>query len=93
MKTERKRGFSLGQVVATPGALETIPPEDVTTALARHAAGDWGDVGPVDWQMNEMALEDGDRLFSAYFDGNGRKFWLITEADRSATTILLPEEY
>lgn len=93
MKTERKRGFSLGQVVATPGALETIPPEDISKALARHRAGDWGEVGKADWAENELSLREGFRLLSAYRDGNGVTFWVITEADRSATTILLPEEY
>ncbi len=93
MKTGTERKFSLGQVVATPRALETIPPEDVMTALARHAAGDWGEVGPEDWRENEFSLKEGFRLMSVYRDGRGVTFWLITEADRSATTVLLPEEY
>jgi hypothetical protein len=77
----------------TRNAHETLDPWDVIKALGRHARGDWGDVGPVDWQMNQMALEDGDRLLSVYYDENGVKFWIITEADRSATTVLLPEDY
>lgn len=85
--------FELGRVVSTPGALAAVTGEDIAKALARHHQGDWGDVGPVDWQMNEMALEGGDRLFSVYYALNGVKIWVITEADRSATTVLLPDEY
>ena len=85
--------FDLGRVVSTPGALAAVTREDIATALARHHRGDWGDVGPVDWQMNEMALGEGDRLFSVYYALNGVKIWVITEADRSATTVLLPDEY
>lgn len=93
MKTATKREIPLGQVVATPNALGAIPPEDVLKAIARHAAGDWGECGPEDWQENELSLKEGFRLFSVYRDGNGVKFWVITEADRSATTVLLPEDY
>ncbi len=93
MKTKTKPGFELGQVVATPGALETLPPEDVMTALARHAAGDWGEVEKADWAENERSLREGFWLMSVYRDRNDVKFWVITEADRSATTVLLPEEY
>jgi hypothetical protein len=85
--------FELGRVVSTPGALAAVTGEDIAKALARHHQGDWGDVGPVDWQMNEMALEGGDRLFSVYYALIGVKIWVITEADRSATTVLLPDEY
>ena len=86
--------FKLGQTVATPGALEAmeqaaISPMDL---LRRHQRGDWGDLGNEDKQSNDQALSLGDRIFSAYqFDRI--KFWVITECDRSATTILLPEEY
>ena len=93
MKTKTKRNFALGRVVATPNALAAICREDMETALARHAAGDWGEVGPEDWQENELSLKEGFRLFSVYRDRNGVKFWIITEADRSATTVLLPEDY
>lgn len=85
--------FSLGQVVSTPGALESLDPRDVFAALARHHRGDWGDCCPEDWESNEEGLRDGFRLFSAYRTGCGEKFWIITEADRSVTTILLPSEY
>ena len=84
--------FSLGQIVITPGALE-LSPESPPHALARHLAGDWGDLDPEDGRANERALVDGSRLFSVYRDSGGTKFWIITEGDRSATTILLPSEY
>ena len=85
--------FPLGQTVSTPGALETLHPEDIYRCLTRHAQGDWGECCEEDRQENELALEKGFRLLSVYRDRNGTKFWIITEADRSATTILLPSEY
>lgn len=85
--------FELGQVVSTPGALEAITREEILTALSRHSQGDWGEVGPDDWQENETSLREGFRLLSAYRSKNGERFWVITEADRSVTTILLPSEY
>ena len=83
--------FALGQTVITAGALATLSPEEVLTALGRHAAGDWGDVDPDDWQANERALLEDTRLVSVY--RLSRKFYVITEWNRSLTTILLPEEY
>ena len=85
--------FAFGQTVGTPGALEVIHPEDLSRSLQRHAQGDWGDCGEQDRQENDLSLLEGFRLFSVYHDRNGTKFWIITEADRSATSILLPEEY
>ena len=85
--------FTLGRLVATPNALAQIPADDMLASLARHASGDWGDVCPEDWQANEQALCCGSRLFSAYHTGTGTKFWIITEADRSVTTVLMPEDY
>lgn len=93
MNEPLKMKFPLGCPVSTPGALETLHPEDIYRCLLRHAQGDWGDCGEEDRQENELALEQGFRLFSVYRDRNGTKFWIITEADRSATTILLPSEY
>jgi hypothetical protein len=93
MKTQTQRKFSLGRVVATPNAVAATCREDMETALARHAAGDWGECGREDWRENELSLKEGFRLFSVYSDRNGVKFWIITEADRSATTVLLPEDY
>jgi hypothetical protein len=88
-----KPKFDTGRIVATPNALETVHPEDTFLALARHMVGDWGDCGPEDWKENELSLKEGFRLFSVYHDRKGIKFWIITEADRSVTTILLPEDY
>lgn len=85
--------FSLGRTVITPNALETLHQADVPTALARHAAGDWGECSRDDWEENELSLREGFRLFSVYTDRRGNKFWIITEADRSVTTVLLPEDY
>ena len=85
--------FPLGRTVITRGALDAIDGEDVQTGITRHANGDWGDVCPEDKQANDDALKVGARLLSAYHTDGGQKFWIITEADRSATTVLLPEEY
>lgn len=83
----------LGRTLITPGAQDSIPKEDVVAALGRHARGDWGEVSPDDREENELSLVEGFRLLSAYTSSNGVRFWVITEADRSATTVLLPEEY
>jgi hypothetical protein len=85
--------FPLGQTVITPNARDTINPDDVRSGLLRHASGDWGDVDEHDRQENEVSLTKRLRLVSVYHDRNKVKFWIITEADRSATTILLPEDY
>ncbi len=84
--------FSLGRVVATRNACSALTTEEIAAALARHAAGDWGELPPEDWQENELSLKEGFRLLSAY-KARDQKFWVITEADRSVTTILLPEDY
>jgi hypothetical protein len=87
--------FSLGQLVATPGALDALTRtgENPLRYLARHATGDWGDVGADDHAANDRALVDGERLLSAYRLADGTRIWIITEADRSVSTLLLPEEY
>ena len=85
--------FPLGQTVTTPGVLEELSSTAIMTALDRHSQGDWGDVGKEDWAANERALNEGSRLFSVYSNGHGVKFWIITEADRSSTCVLLPSEY
>ena len=87
--------FATGQLMATPGAIARLEQAGVSVfdLLVRHTAGDWGeDVGSEDRQANEAALRYGNRVMSAYRVGNVR-IWAITEADRSATTFLLPEEY
>ena len=90
--TTRTILFSLGPVVITASASLWLSTEEVLTALRRHAAGDWGDLCPEDALANDTALQCGGRLFSAYGSGNER-FGIITEADRSVTTVLLPEDY
>jgi hypothetical protein len=85
--------FRLGHIVATPNALEHLTQEDILTAIQRHQAGDWGDLCEDDKRENQLSLEKGFRLLSAYHANNGTKFWIITEADRTATTVLLPEDY
>ncbi len=85
--------FSLGQLVATPGAINAVPPSEMTQALRRHARGDWGDMDEHDRAANDRALKEETRLFSSYSTKSGVKFWIITEADRSVTTVLLPDEY
>ena len=84
--------FPLGQIVITPNALQSISPAEINDGLSRHARGDWGHVCRDDAALNDQALLQGDRLLSAYGEGENR-FWIITESDRSATTILLPEDY
>lgn len=91
--SDRKPQFMLGRILATPGALEALTPGDIHTAMTRHSSGDWGDLCPEDIQANEEALRHGERLLSAFHGQNQTKFWIITEADRSATTVLLPSEY
>ena len=86
-------GYELGRIVATPGALEVLAPEEPLVLLRRHASGDWGAVDAHDQRANNRALEDGTRVLSAYVSAGGERVWVITEADRSSTCILLPEEY
>lgn len=87
--------FSLGRCLSTPGALTAMEVSGQAPGdfLVRHVRGDWGDVDDEDKQANEDALRDGTRILSSYKTKAGIKLWVITEADRSATTILLPEEY
>jgi hypothetical protein len=87
------RQFDPGSVVMTPHALAQLQKPCVLAALHRHMTGDWGDCCSDDAQANDQALIHGSRLFSVYHDESGVKFWIITEADRSSTCILLPEEY
>jgi hypothetical protein len=86
--------FLLGQIVGTPAALELIQKAGKTPAefLSRHANGDWGVVDSEDAKLNDLAVEQGSRILSAYAVGDER-LWIISEADRSATTILLATEY
>ncbi len=86
---------ALGQLVATPGALQALcdagqSPEEF---LLRHLHEDWGEVDAEDWKANDAALHDGTRLLSAYRLANGTRIWIITEGDWPTTTLLLPDEY
>lgn len=87
--------FPLGQVVATPGALEALAEAGQTplALLRRHQAGDWGDLDTEDKQENDYSVQHELRILSAYTLRTGVKLWLITEWDRSYTTLLLPSEY
>ena len=87
--------FPLGQTVATPGALEAMAAanQQPYEFLNRHMVGDWGDLSEDDKRENEFSVDKELRIFSAYYTGNGDRLWVITEADRSVTTLLLPEEY
>ncbi len=91
----KERKFSLGHVVATPGSLDLLHEHGLYAAsfIDRHATGDWGDLPPEDVRENEYAVDYDERVLSSYVVSGDRKIWIITEADRSATTILLPEEY
>ena len=92
--------FPLGRLAATPGALEAMAVSGQTAEffIAKHLAGDWGEVGAEDWQLNDAAVRDGSRLLSVYRTLKGVRLYVITEAVdengiRGATTILLPEDY
>jgi hypothetical protein len=85
--------FTLGRLLATPGALVALNGASFWPYIKRHANGDWGDISADDQAENELSLKHGFRLFSVYALPEGGCIWIITEADRSATTILTPEEY
>lgn len=85
--------FHPGRLMITRNAKDVLPHMEVNAAIERHLNGDWGDVCPSDWQLNEDALKQGDRLLSVYHTHDDVKFWIITESDRSATTVLLPSDY
>jgi hypothetical protein len=87
--------FSLGHLVATPAALAAIARsgESARVFFGRHAAGDWGDVCEEDKKLNDQAVSAGERLLSSYRTTKGEKIWIISDADRSATTLLLPDDY
>jgi hypothetical protein len=87
--------FELGQVVATPGALAALERAHQVPAefIARHVSGDWGEAPEEDKVENEVSVLNGYRILSAYRTRLGERLWILTEADRSVTTVLLPEEY
>lgn len=100
-QTASRPRFDLGRIVATPGALAALQRagEQAITYLSRHSQGDWGAICADDWKLNDRAVaHEGDpdrqsRVLSAYTTKHGGKLWIITEADRSSTCILLPEDY
>jgi hypothetical protein len=94
MSQDNKLLFPLGQTLATPGAIVFLASHSLTPSsfISLHVRGDWGDLEEEDKTRNQEALTEGSRIFSAYNVGDG-KVWIITEADRSSTTVLLPEEY
>ena len=87
--------FALGRVVATPGALEALRQAGQSSyeLLRRHVSGDWGDVSLEDARENELSIRQGFRIISSYRVSTAATIWIIAESDRSATTLLLPEEY
>ena len=91
--TEQNMRFPIGRLVITTNAFDTLNESDWISGLARHINGDWGTVCEEDQQTNEDALVHGERIFSAYDGTEGERYWIITERDRSYTTILLPEDY
>jgi hypothetical protein len=89
----KTRTFCLGRLLITPNAQASLNADDVLRSLGRHACCDWGDCCKEDAEQNEFALDRFLRLFSVYHDREGVKFWIITEADRSGTTVLMPDDY
>ena len=96
---DNKPRFCLGQIVATPNALEAMQKamqkagQNALEMLKRHINGDWGEIDAEDRLANDQAVDNGGRILSAYSLKDGTKLWIITEADRSSTCILLPEDY
>lgn len=88
-----KRAFSLGKLYMTQGVMNCVPAMDIWHSVMRHANCDWGDVCDEDRGLNDASLENDSRLLSIYTASNAKRFWIITEWDRSVTTVLLPEEY
>jgi hypothetical protein len=85
--------FRLGRIVRTPHPLEVLSNEDILAGITRHQAGDWGDVCAEDKMLNDRAAVEGTRILSAFRTADGTTFWIITEADHSVSTVLLPEDY
>jgi hypothetical protein len=89
----QKPRFKLGHIVMTTHASDELPVEDICAAIDLHADCDWGLLSPPDWDAMDDAVKNGGPIWSAHSDRSGLTFWIITEADRSATTVLLPAEY
>jgi hypothetical protein len=93
LRVRRAPRFDLGRLCITPNAAKAVPAREVIEAVARHATGDWGLLSAHDRQQNEEALRHGSRLVSVYRSRHGQRFYVITEASRELTTVLLPEDY
>lgn len=93
MSIQTKKRFPTGRLMAGRDAMHRLGMDEMLAALYRHAQGDWGEVSQAEQRNNDHAVQHGLRIISAYHSKQGQKFWIITEADRSATTVLLPEEY
>ena len=85
--------FKLGRISVTPNALTSISQEEILVSIQRHQAGDWGEVTPESRMANDHALKVGTRIRSVYHSVRGIPFWILTEADRSKSTVLLPQDY
>jgi len=85
--------FRIGKIVATKNALDRLCIDDITEGIAKHQAGDWGEISEEDRQANDRGLIQKTRLFSAHHSARGIKFWIITDANRSVTKVLLPGDY
>lgn len=86
--------FSLGRLFFSSGVIDTLSEEEIFEGLSRHLSGDWGDVSGEQWARNERAVHEGSRLCSAYrSEESGKRFWIMTEHDRSETAVFLPNEY
>lgn len=93
LRKTRSSVLTTGRLVATPAVLDAVSRSELLAAFQRHMRCDWGDVCEADWKQNDWALKNGERLLSSYRASNSTKFWIITERDRSYTTILLPSDY
>lgn len=85
--------ISIGKLLITADAHSLLDEQSITDCLRRHIKGDWGDLEPQDKKTNDLAVETGESIVSAYHDTRGKKFYIVTDADRSMTTVLLPEDY
>jgi hypothetical protein len=93
MNQVQESSFTLGRLVITAPANETLNRMDVYAALQKHSHRNWADCSHEDGKMNDVSVREGFRILSVYSDRYGTRFWIITEADRSVTTVLLPEDY
>ena len=89
----REPWLTRGKFFVTPEAMRQVKHKEMVDALIRHTTGDWGNVDEADWAANDRAVAEGGRVVSSYRTKGGKDFWLITEADRSCTTLLIPSEY